>query len=213
MSNVKRILVVLVCVAGLVAAAGLAAEAGRAQASSEQQKQPAQPTVVFLMEAFLVEVPSEQLYAAGVDPISMGGKAATTEVLSKCLAAKTAKVTAGLKALVLEGNEAELRDSQKMWISNRDKANPGNGTWSSYDAGTSIDLTPRPTGIGTLVAYRFSQSIPAEKADGPATVRNLNWTGVTLLKDATPTIVASQLDGDNAIFLVMCVKQVDLGSR
>jgi hypothetical protein len=207
MANAKRAIVALVA-AGLVTAAVLAAGENSGNSAGEQAKEKAQPTAVFMTEAFVVEVPTDQLYVAGVDPISVGGKGVSAEVLSKCLAEKSARITAGLKALILAGNSAQLRDEKSIWMAYGDKASP---KWTEYKASTSFDVrVAEYASIGVSAWFTFSQSIPSQKADGPTSVRNLNWqcAGV-LLKDATPTIVASQLDSENAVFLVMCVRRMD----
>jgi hypothetical protein len=213
MSKAKRVLAVVVCVIGLVLATNIAASAGRAQASGEQPKiEVAQSTIVFLAEASLVEVPSQQLYASGADPISMGGRTATVEMLSKCLKNQSARVTAGLKALILDEHSANMRDARKIYFATtKVKANPENVTMAQYDASTVLDLNVRSWAGGMLVGFDFAQSLPIQKADEIPTIRNLKWESMTLVKDATPTIIASQLDAENAVFLVLCVKRLDLG--
>jgi len=169
-----------------------------------------------LVEAFLVEVKLEALYASGANPIGQEPNSVSIKRIQQCLKNRdNGKVTTGAKVAAKQGKNATIQVSEIIYVE-REKAirNRRGGeaeiqkVFDSYDTNKQFDVEVSVGPDGRITTgFGFKQytlgTIPEDQARPPDRITR-NWFGQVTLEAGRPTIVAAEQDEQKAVFLILC---------
>lgn len=212
--------VVVFC--GLLLAGICTAPMVRAQSGGRVGEQNAEPVrdkyegSRILVEAFVVEVKLEALYASGVNPIGQEPNSVSIENIQRCLKnPDSGRVTVGAKAAARQGERASVELKETIYVE-REKMvgkRPGGEAdvqkvFDSYEANKrfSIEVSAEADG-GIRTGFAFEQrtlgKIPDDNERPPHRITR-NWSGHVTLDPDKPSIVGAEQDEQKAAFLILC---------
>jgi len=190
------------CLAGHSTARVSPAEIKRLQKVEDPHKE----AVVFV-EAFMVEVPLEEIHDLGVPVISEGAESVSVEHILKCLEKPdAASVTAGARLAASQRSESSGQTNiRRGYFSGP----PEDKNLQYEDFGTSLIAQAEVLHTGRIsVQFKFSHEgleepdDDAEPAEWPAIVRR-QWSGRLYLEPGKPTLAGATQDEETAVFLII----------
>ncbi|MHC4334466.1 MAG: hypothetical protein ACYSUP_05290 [Planctomycetota bacterium] len=169
-----------------------------------------------LVEAFVVEVKLEALYASGVNPIGQKPNSVSIENIQQCLKdPDSGRVTAGARAAAKQGGRANMEVTETIYIEREKpvRRRPGGEAniqkvFDSYEASKRFDVEVFSEADGRIRAeFVFRQytlaKIPEDKARPPDKI-TWKWSGQVTLEADEPSIVGAEQDEQKATFLILC---------
>lgn len=169
-----------------------------------------------LVEAFVVEVKLEALYASGVNPIGQKPNSVSIENIQQCLKDRdSSKVTTGAKVAARQGRGASIEVSETIYVEREKpvRRRPGGEVkiqkvFDSYGGSKQFNVDVSVGADGRIRAeFVFRQDtlgkIPDDKARPPHKI-NRNWSGQVTLEADEPSIVGAEQDEQKAVFLILC---------
>ena len=169
-----------------------------------------------LVEAFVVEVKLEALYASGVNQIGQEPNSVSIERIQQCLKDQDGgKVTTGAKAAARQGREASMEVTETIYVEREKpvRKRPGGEVeiqkvFDSYKASKQLNVEVSVGADGRIrTEFVFQQytlgKTPDDKARTPDKITR-NWSGQVTLEADKPSIVGAEQDEQKAIFLILC---------
>lgn len=180
----------------------------------EQQVDPYENTSV-LVEAFVVEIPTNILSEAGVSPIGQAPEGVTILKILWCLKdTDDAEVVSGSKLMVRHNSRSEMSNRDTFYIK-REKVNirktpdgpveTKDVRFDSYDSGIQFEAHPTISQDGVRVSYKYSASGFEENDDqqSPPDRYSFDWEGTVTAASGLP-VIAGGLQSENAVtFLIL----------
>ncbi|TFG49572.1 MAG: hypothetical protein E4H40_02735 [Candidatus Brocadiia bacterium] len=174
--------------------------------AEEPQKVDAHAESRVLVQAYVVEVGLEALYAAGVSPIGSDPK--LIDKIIECLKdRKNGKISTGAKISAGHKDKGKVTEESQFKIDSGNNMPRPPRTSPRYSISKSFDASVYVQSAGKIrLSYAFSyRSIEkaSEGAENPVTTSG-NWNGELFLDDGKPAIAGASQGEETAVFLILC---------
>jgi len=162
---------------------------------------PYQHAKIFI-EAFLVEVKLEALYAQGVNPIGWKPNSVTAQNILKSLKTDEASlVTEGAKLAIANGAGGTAHEESRRHITT---THGERSTTKSYSSEINFSARARVVKKNKIhIEYSFSQEgYKVQEKIWPIQVER-SWSGKVIIENGRPTIIGATQNKESGIFLVI----------